>query len=141
MEKLKSLDEFKKAKHIVMKCADKGSAVVIMDHEQYILEAQRQLNDVTYYKKLDKSIYLQYIPLIQNILLRLKKKSVINTRQLQYLQGDLHPRERRFYFLPKIHEDEILKVLTLPSRSNLFSMDVANLYTKIGREEDFSQVS
>lgn len=104
-EELKALDELKTAKHIVIKPADKGSAVVIMDREQYILEAQRQLNDVTYYRKLDKPIYLQTIPLVQDILLRLKKKRVINAKQLQYLQGDLHPRERRFYTLPKIHKD------------------------------------
>lgn len=105
MEELKALESLKKAKHIVIKPADKGSAVVLMDREQYILEAQRQLNDKMYYKRLDGPIYLQTIPLIQDILLKLKKKRIINKRQLQYLQGDLHPRERRFYVLPKIHKD------------------------------------
>lgn len=104
-EELKALQEFKKMKHIVIKPADKGSAVVVMDRENYILEAQRQLNDTTYYKKLDKPIYLDTIPLVQDILLRLKKKRFINAKQLEYLQGDLHPRERRFYTLPKIHKD------------------------------------
>lgn len=104
-EELKALDELKKAKHIIIKPADKGSAVVIMDREQYILEAHRQLNDMEYYRKLKEPIYLQTIPLIRDILSRLRKKRVINAKQLQYLQGDLHPRERRFYILPKIHKD------------------------------------
>lgn len=105
MEESRALQELRRAKHIVIKPADKGSAVVIMDREQYILEAQRQLNDQTYYKKLSQPIYLETIQLVQDILLRLKKNKFINTKQLQYLQGDLHPRERRFYVLPKIHKD------------------------------------
>lgn len=104
-EELNALKELKSMKHIVIKPADKGSAVVIMDREQYTLEAQRQLNDLTYYKRLERPIYLETIPLVRDILLRLKKKKFINAKQLQYLQGDLHPRERRFYILPKIHKD------------------------------------
>lgn len=104
-EEVAALDQLKKAKHIVIKPADKGSAVVLMDREQYVLEAQRQLNDPTYYKKLENPIYMETIPMIQDILLNLKKKKVINAKQLQYLQGDLQPRERRFYILPKIHKN------------------------------------
>lgn len=80
-EEINALLELKKAKHIVIKPADKGSAVVIMDREQYVVEAQRQLDDSTYYKKLDKPIYMDTIPLIQDILLKLKKKRVINKKQ------------------------------------------------------------
>lgn len=104
-DEIDALQELKKTKHIVIKPADKGSAVVVMDREQYILEAQRQLNDTTYYKKLDKPIYMDTVPLIQEILSKLKKKRVINAKQFEYLQGDLRPRERRFYILPKIHKD------------------------------------
>lgn len=112
-EEINALQELKKAKHIVIKPADKGSAVVIMDREQYILEAQRQLDNSMYYKKLDKPIYMETIPLIQGVLQKLKKKKVINKKQLQYLQGDLRPRERRFYILPKIHKDPT--TWTIPS--------------------------
>lgn len=104
-EEIHALQQLKKVKNIVIKPADKGSAVVIMDREQYILEAQRQLDDLKYYKKLDKPIYMDTIALVQNILVRLKKKKIINKVQLDYLQGDLRPRERRFYILPKIHKN------------------------------------
>ena len=36
-----------------MKPADKGSAVVVLSTEDYIKEADRQLNNQSYYKKLD----------------------------------------------------------------------------------------
>ena len=38
---------------IVIKPADKGSAVVVMDRDHYVSEAERQLNDSTYYELLD----------------------------------------------------------------------------------------
>ena len=38
---------------IVIKPADKGSAVVVMDRHRNVSEAERQLNDSTYYELLD----------------------------------------------------------------------------------------
>lgn len=105
MGEVRALRELQHLKHIVIKPADKGATVVIMDREQYILEAERQLNDAVYYKKLDQPIYLDTIPLIDGILRTLKTKKFINEKQRKYLKGDLQPRERRFYTLPKIHKD------------------------------------
>lgn len=105
VQEVKALRELKNAKHIVIKPADKGSAVVILSREQYISEAERQLNDTVYYKKLDKPIFMETVPLIHKILDTLKNKKFINDKQRQYLRGNLQPRERRFYILPKIHKD------------------------------------
>lgn len=105
LEESKALRELKNAKHIVIKPADKGSAVVIMSREQYILEVERQLNDPIYYRKLQKPIYRDTIPVIHEIVNTLKKKKFINAKQKQYLIGQGEPRERRFYILPKIHKD------------------------------------
>jgi hypothetical protein len=38
---------------IIIKPADKGSAVVVMDKTTYIQEAERQLSDCRFYEKLD----------------------------------------------------------------------------------------
>ena len=104
-EEVKALRELMHNKHIVIKPADKGSMVVILSREQYIQEVERQLNDTVYYKKLTQPIYKQTIPLITEILDRLKKKKFINAKQSQYLKGSSEPRERRFYALPKIHKE------------------------------------
>ena len=105
VEEVKALKELKNAKHIVIKPADKGATVVVLSREQYILEVQRQLDDTVYYKKLDKPIFLDTVPLIDNILNTLKNNKFINEKQRKYLKGNLQPRERHFYILPKIHKD------------------------------------
>lgn len=104
-EEADALRSLKNMRHIVIKPADKGSAVVILSREQYIFEVERQLNDPIYYKKLDKPMYMDTIPIVKNIIDRLKQKKFINAKQRQYLKGNLQPRERRFYILPKIHKE------------------------------------
>lgn len=111
-DEVKVLRELKNKKTIVIKPADKGSAVVILSREQYIMEVERQLNNSEYYKKLDAPMYLSTIPLVDKILDSLKRKKFINAKQRQYLRGCGQPRERRFYILPKIHKDP--KTWTVP---------------------------
>lgn len=100
-----ALRELATNKHIVIKPADKGSAVVILDREQYIFEANRQLEDRTYYKRLQNPIYLQTVPKVYKIVEDLHKNKFINWKQKQYLKGESEPRPRRFYMLPKIHKN------------------------------------
>lgn len=102
MEAIKSLS---RNKDIVIKPADKGSVVVVMDRKQYLWEGYRQLNDRTYYKKLDKPIYPDTIPMVEKILDTLYGKGFINNKQRTYLLGNPNPQPRRFYMLPKIHKD------------------------------------
>lgn len=60
VREVKALRELMGNKTIVIKPADKGSAVVILSREQYITEVKRQLSDSIYYKKLKEPIYLDY---------------------------------------------------------------------------------
>ena len=45
-----ALHSLQKRKDIVIKPADKGSAVVVMESDYYVSEAERQLNDSTFYR-------------------------------------------------------------------------------------------
>ncbi|XP_024120271.1 uncharacterized protein LOC112141375, partial [Oryzias melastigma] len=101
----KALKELCINKNIVIKPADKGSAVVIMDKKDYLSEGFRQLNDKTYYSKLKTPIYLETVPLLEKILSNLYQKKLINAKQRNYLMGPPQPRSRLFYMLPKIHKD------------------------------------
>lgn len=102
---LRELTELKQNKNIVIKPADKGNAVVIMDRDQYVFEANRQLTDKTYYMPLTKPIYTETVPLVHAILESLHKKKFITAKQKTYLKGPSEPRVRRFYILPKIHKE------------------------------------
>ena len=50
-----ALNALRSRSDIIIKPADKGSAVVIIDHQKYIDEAHRQLNDPKNYKCLDSN--------------------------------------------------------------------------------------
>lgn len=104
-EEVRALDELVNNKHIVIKPADKGSSIVILDREQYLWEGYRQLNDPKYYTKLTHPIYPNTVPIVNKIILTLHEKKFINLKQKHYLMGDAVPRARLFYMLPKIHKD------------------------------------
>lgn len=112
-EEVKAIRELINNKHIIIKPADKGSVVVILSRQQYIKEVYRQLDNKIYYKKLEQPMYLNTIPLIHEILEKLHKDKFINVKQKNTLKGDITPRPRRFYILPKIHKDP--KTWTIPN--------------------------
>ena len=61
------MEELAKRKDIFIANADKGGAVVIMDVEKYINEANRQLSDKSNYKKLQEDPTLQHSNLKKEI--------------------------------------------------------------------------
>jgi len=87
-EEVRALTELANNKHIV-KPADKGSAIVIMDREQYIWEGYRQLNDPKYYTKLTSPIYPNTIPIVNKIIQTLQDKKFINLKQKKLLNAEL----------------------------------------------------
>jgi len=104
-EETLALEELSNNKNIIIKPADKGSVVVVMDLEQYLWEGYRQLSDSNYYSKLDKPIYLDTIKLVDKILQTLYDKKFINAKQMRFISGTFEPRARIFYMLPKIHKE------------------------------------
>ena len=103
---LVALRELKNNNSIIIKPADKGGAIVVMDRSLYVAEGQRQLHNTSYYRPLSNHIYPETVPMINNILQKLLNKGLINDKQFTYLSStprDVHPRQ--FYLLPKIHKD------------------------------------
>uniref|UniRef100_A0AAY4A928 Reverse transcriptase n=1 Tax=Denticeps clupeoides TaxID=299321 RepID=A0AAY4A928_9TELE len=101
----KALQELKRNKEIVIKPADKGSVVVIMDREQYVWEANRQLSKTEHYQRLDKPIFPDTVPKIKIILDDLVKENFIKNKQWKYLHETIGSRPRQFYLLPKIQKE------------------------------------
>lgn len=105
-EEKKELLRLKTNQNIVIKASDKGNAVVIMDREQYVFEANRQLSDPHYYKPLKKPIYPLVRPVVHSIIQGLFDKKFISAKQKTYLMNPIEPRVRKFYTLPKIHKEQ-----------------------------------
>jgi hypothetical protein len=91
---------------IVIKPADKGSSVVVLNRSDYIREANRQLSDTNHYKKIKQPIYPKAKLKIDMALIYLEELKVINEKELEYLRTPENPRERLFYLLPKIHKEK-----------------------------------
>lgn len=102
---IEALKDLKENNNIIVKPADKGSAVVVMDREQYLFEGNRQLTDKKYYCPLKEPIYPETKKLVQPIIQSLLDKKFINKKQYTYLLGKPIPRPRLFYLLPKIHKE------------------------------------
>lgn len=99
-----SLSKLRKNKDIIIKPADKGGATVILDRLSYEAEAERQLSNSKYYKKIDSSLALNNSAKIKEILTKVLNKKCITEAQFKYLSGPDEFNFRKFYLLPKIHK-------------------------------------
>lgn len=93
---------------IVIKQADKGSCVVVRGREDYLAEAERQLNDNSIYEtfKNDREVCSKLAERSNAMFQTLAKKKCISEKELKYF---LYPYEKaanlgKFYLLPKIHK-------------------------------------
>ena len=98
-----AIQELKERDDIVIKPVDKGSAVVVMDKVDYLEEANRQLTEETFYKKLDSDPTKEFSTRITQELKIMKENSHIDKTTFDYLKPD-KPKAGRFYLLPKTHK-------------------------------------
>ena len=88
---------------MVIKPADKGSAVVVMDRDHYVSEAERQLNDSTYYELVDHDPTIEVAKKVSEAVEEMFDDGYITEKIMRYLIVD-QPKAGRFYLLPKIHK-------------------------------------
>ena len=100
----KAMEELAKRKDIIITNADKGGAVVIMDVEKYINEANRQLSDKCNYEKLQEDPTRQQSNLVNNSIDRFKKENLISNKLADGLKS-VNPKTPKFYISPKIHKE------------------------------------
>lgn len=103
----RELDALHALKHdprIIIKPADKGGAVVIMDRDLYATEAKRQLYNTKYYKRIERPLASSTILLIDSILTDMFALGFISSKQFAYLHPVLPSQTRAFYLLPKVHK-------------------------------------
>ena len=98
-----ALRELKSIDSIVIKPADKGAAVVIQNHRDYVQEALRQLSNLDYYRKVPTDLISTHQEIIKAAALQMEANSEISEHSKKYLLNYEH-RTARFYMLPKIHK-------------------------------------
>ena len=74
----------KRNTEVVIREADKGSSVVVMSHERYIAEANRQLSDTDVYQQVSSAVVFDVIEEVKDILSRLQKSGVITEDMATY---------------------------------------------------------
>ena len=100
-----AIKELKDKSAIVIKSADKGSAIVIMDRKDYVFEAERQLKINRHYREIDEPQFPRNCEIFNRILNEMKLKGLISSKEINFLRTTQDARERIFYLLPKIHKE------------------------------------
>ena len=96
----KAIRSIKENPNIVIKPADKGGAVVVLDKNNYIAEAERQLHNNEYYRILPEDPTSTYKQGLVSLIKSLPED--ISPRLLKLVPDD--PLPAKFYLLPKIHK-------------------------------------
>ena len=98
-----ALKSLKDDTSIVIKQADKGSAVVVWDRDDYLREAESQLGDSNVYEEVKDDFVSPLVETIKYHLERVRVKGDVCQETLEFFFNE-NPRFGRFYLLPKIHK-------------------------------------
>ena len=88
---------------IVIKKADKSNTIVVMDKNKYTEEINRQLNNETYYKKVDENRHETSKQNIKNCVEEIKHHNAGIERHFDMFPSTI--RTPQFYILPKTHKE------------------------------------
>ena len=99
----KAMKSLKKNQDIIIKPADKGVAIIILNKEDYIKEGMRQLSNTNHYKELEEpeKTIKRFIQEVKESLDRAYLKDQIR-EDLHKILSRPHPRTSNLYLLPKI---------------------------------------
>ena len=89
---------------IVITDADKGGAVVILDVEDYVKEAERQLNNKENYRKINYGPTTDNNETIHKVISRFQKENLLSKNIFQGLKTE-NPKTPHFYLKPKVHKE------------------------------------
>ena len=99
-----ALKQLKEREDIIITNADKGGAVVIIDVDDYVKEAERQLNNQESYKSIDHDLTTINNKLVNDTIETFKKEKFIQESIAEGLKIS-NPKTPKFYTLPKIHKE------------------------------------
>ena len=94
---------------VVIKPADKGTAVVVWDRNDYLKEAERQLSDEKTYEeiRITEKDQVELVEKSNDLFSNLRRKNVITENENNYFRFNFKKATNlgKLYLLPKIHKD------------------------------------
>lgn len=88
---------------LIIKPADKGGSIVVMDRPMYIKEVERQLSDTTTYEAINHNPTFRIKRRVQDLVNKYAMLNVLDKKMTKYLIND-SPIIPVFYVLPKVHK-------------------------------------
>ena len=102
-KQLQAMRNLHNNRNIIIKPADKGGSIVIMNTTDYIQEAKRQLFNPEHYKPVTSDPTTTYNKYIHHLIDQAWRLGIINDTTKESLQTK-NPRISTFHMLPKIHK-------------------------------------
>ena len=103
-DEIKALHQLELRDDIIITKADKGGAVVIMNVDDYIKEANRQLQDENCYKRITNDPTKLHSERVNNAINDMKNEGLITEKVAKGLTI-IDPKTPKLSFLPKIHKE------------------------------------
>ena len=101
-----ALEALKRDEMLVIKRADKGGGIVIMDTDFYVGHMTTELNKKTVYKKHNENIDNKLFGKVKKFVE--DNKSILTKKERDYVI-DIEPTTANIYGLPKIHKSNLIK--------------------------------
>ena len=98
-----AMKELSRNTDIIIKPADKGGAIVILNRNDYLREGYTQLSNRNFYQEIPEDLTEQNRVLVQNAIEDMYQNGEIDISVKNYLT-DIHCKTPNFYLLPKIHK-------------------------------------
>ena len=105
-DEIESLNNLKKREDIIITKADKGGAVVIINVEDYLKEAKRQLDDTEFYRSVNNDLTETHTKIVNKAIKYFAKEKLLPEHVAKALLLD-DPKTAKFYLLPKIHKKNV----------------------------------
>ena len=103
-EEYKSIKSLRNNPDIIIKPADKGSAIVILDKHYYKNEGERQLYNNHFYEETETDLTGEVIHRVNLYVNNMLQRGQISQNTSNYLTSDIDGTQQ-LYLLPKIHKD------------------------------------
>ena len=98
-----AMDDLAGRDDIIISKADKGGAVVIQDVDDYIQEANRQLGNSEFYRKVDRDLTKEHSDQVNETIKTFADQKLISEKAAKALRAE-NAKTPKFYMLPKVHK-------------------------------------